>query len=174
MDVLLFYLQSFCRFAIIIVFTASFVGKIRDLPSFEQTIVKFNLLPLQLTRITAQLFLLGEVAAALLLLIGGWGLAVGFVLALIQLTLFSLALASVLARKIQTPCHCFGSSEKPVSRYDLWRNGGFIVCALVGLIGANMDSSLHLSVFETGLVALMAIPFVVLWINLGELVRLFD
>lgn len=170
----LLYLQNFFRFIILFVFTLSSIGKVRDIQAFEQSIVNFALLPRKLVQTSALFLLASEICVAVLLLLGGKWLGVGFALAIAQLTIFSVALASVLARKIQTPCNCFGSNEKLVSRFDLWRNGGFIACALVGMIGSTADSSLNMSFFETGLIAIMALPLVLISINLGDLVQLFD
>jgi hypothetical protein len=170
----LFYIQSFCRFTIIIMFSISFIGKAQNLQQSEQAIINFDLIPRSLARMATYSLLISEIIVVVLLLLGGTWLGLGFALTIVQLVVFSAALASVLKRKIQTPCNCFGSSEKLVSGYDLVRNGGFIICALVGLVSLGMESSMDLSLIETGLMAVMAIPVVIIWINLGDLVQLFD
>jgi len=167
------YVQYFCRFAIIITFFTSFTGKIRSIPKFEKAITDFDLTPQSLNRILVFLFLLGELVTVVLLFLGGIWSSLGFILAITHLVLFSGALILVIARNIQTSCNCFGSSEKTVSYYDVWRNGGLITCASIGLATLNADLSLHLSIPEMGIIFLMTIPFVAVWIHLGDLIQLF-
>ena len=169
------YLLAFCRVALGLVFLVSSLSKVRDLAQFQHTIRAFHLLPPALSGIAAILFLGGEAMVVVLLIIGGPLLLPGFVLGGSLLLVFSLALVSVLVRKIQTPCHCFGTRTKVTSPVDVWRNSAFILCALGGcvtLIGIKL-SSLSLSLFEWVLTGLGALVFVVIWIELGEIVQLF-
>lgn len=173
--VVLLYLLAFCRVVIGLVFLMSSVGKARDLPGFQQTIRNFALLPGQFSGAAAWLFLFGEIAVMLLVVLGGPLLLPGFVLALGLLLLFCLALILVLARHIRTSCSCFGASEQPVSLADVWRNVGFILCALGGCLALlwTRGSTLALSLPEWLLPGLGAALFVVLWSQLGEIAHLF-
>jgi len=120
-------------------------------------------------------FLCSEFAVVLLVTIGGPLLLSGFARATLLLLIFCGALASVLARRLQTACNCFGSSEKNVSSADIWRNLGFILCASVGC-GAltwTRDASISPGGIEWLLASLGALVFVLIWIQLGEIVQLF-
>src|SRR5260370_37238522 len=98
------YILAFCRVAIGMVFAISSFSKARDIAQFQQAIVGFHLLSQRLSNLAALLFLGGEIAVVLLLLIGGPLLLPGFALALLLLLMFCAALASVLIRKLHTPC----------------------------------------------------------------------
>jgi peroxiredoxin len=126
------YLLAFCRITIGLTFAYSFLMKVRDVNQFAQTIANFRLVPLRWGRPLALLFLSGEVAVVILLLLGGVWLPLAFTLVLILLAAFTIALVAVLVRNIQTTCHCFGRSDKPVTSADVWRNGGLVLLAAGG------------------------------------------
>jgi hypothetical protein len=163
-------------------FAFSFAGKLRDIPSFVQTIRRFKLLPDWLSRAAALAFLCGEAIVVLAMIphpnsASRWEKEVvlgGFLLAALMLIVFCAALASVLIRKIQTSCNCFGTSEKQVSTYDIVRNMGFIVCTLSGCgvqIGGQ-TSLTALGVLDWGLAGIAATVFISLWVNIGEIAAL--
>jgi uncharacterized membrane protein YphA (DoxX/SURF4 family) len=171
---LLPYMLTFSRLAIGFVFTVSSAGKIRNLSTFEKTIANFQILPRQLTRVSAYVLLASELAVVVLLLIGGKLLTPGFSLAILLLAAFCVALLSVLVRRIQTACHCFGSSQRFVTVYDIWRNAGLIACALAGLASyawMPIGSKTTMNGIELGLLGLIAIVFVVLCVYLGEIIE---
>jgi len=170
-----FYILAFCRVVIVLVFAISSFSKVRDIPKFKQAILGFHLLPRHLSGPIALLFLYGEFAVVLLTLIGGPFLLPAFALATLLLLIFCAALASVLARRLQTACNCFGSSEKSVSSADIWRNLGFILCATVGcgVLTWTRDAHVSLNSIEWLLASLGALVFVLIWIQLGEIVQLF-
>jgi hypothetical protein len=99
-------------------------------------------------------------------------LAAGFAGAAILLLGFSLALGSVLARKISTSCNCFGVSQKNISSWDLLRNTGLIGCALGGL-ALTLAAPSTLGWLESGLMAASALFFVLIWVHMGEIVAVF-
>lgn len=168
------YILTFCRVVTGLVFGLSSISKARDLAQFKQAILGFRLLPPRWSSLAALLLLSGECAVVFLVAIGGPLLLSGFVLAALLLCLFCLALASVLLRNMHLPCNCFGASDKPVTSTDLWRNAGFILCA-VGGCGAQSWSSQTQppGLMEWLLVGCVATIFVLLWTQLGNLVRLF-
>lgn len=176
LTVLLPYLLTFSRITVSFVFAASSISKMRNLPAFKLALTNFQILPRQLVRISAFVFLAGELAVVVLLLIGGKLLTPGFTLAILLLAVFCVALLSVLVRRIQTPCHCFGSSQRSVTVYDVWRNVGFITCALAGLSSYSSipsGSKITLNGMELGLLGLIAIVFVVICIYLDEIIEMF-
>jgi hypothetical protein len=143
--------------------------------SFVQTIQSFRLLPASLGGPAAVLFLCGEGIVVVCLGIGNAFLLPGFGLALLLLLLFSAALASVIARSISTSCNCFGTSEKVVTRTDLWRNAGLILCALGGCAGLSWEGGAQetLSLAAWVVTGLGALVFVLVWLQLQEIVSLF-
>lgn len=164
----------FSRLAIGLVFAASSLGKIRSFSTFEQAVKNFQILPPQFVRVSAYIFLGGEMTVVALMALGGKLLLMaGFGLAILLLAIFCIALFTVLGRKLQVPCNCFGSSQKPASRADIWRNVGFIACALVGLasLAALPDATVSASLGEIGLLVMMAIVFVALSVYLGEVIE---
>jgi hypothetical protein len=171
---LLPYALLFARMAVGLLFALSAMGKLRDLPAFAQAMAGFRLLPRQFTPAAAALFVTGEAAVVLLMLAGGRFLVVGFGLALSLLAHFSAVIAAALARGLQTPCHCFGASQRAVSGYELWRNLGFTAVALLGLgaLASVSGETASLNLAEFSLVGLMAAACVILWARLEEIIEL--
>lgn len=169
------YILAFCRVAVGLLFLASFLGKIRDLEAFRLAIVKFHLLPEQMSQATALLILGGELLIVLCLLVGGVLLLPGFVLAVILLCVFSSAIVHALVRKHRIACNCFGNSEKELSPINLYRNAGLLLCAAGGYsVQSGWQTGLQpLSWLQWLLVALGAAVFVLLWTQLEEVVQLF-
>jgi hypothetical protein len=168
---LLAYLLAFCRVVFGLLFFASFVGKIRNIPLFERTITDFQLLPPVLSKIAAFAVLGGELVVVGLMLIGGPLLGVGFTLAIILLLAFCLVLALGLVRRMQVSCNCFGASDKQISGYDLGRNVGFLSCALLGL-GTLVwldTGQTQMGALEWGIVGLTAIIFVTVLLQISEI-----
>lgn len=171
---LLGYLLIFCRAALGLLFALSFFGKAPNLPPFERTISSFGILPERFNRLAAFSFLIGELAVILFMALGGSFLGVGFGLAALLLIIFSVALSSALARRLQTTCNSLGLTEKPLSHYDLWRNAGFIGCALVGVAALRLTGQgpLNLNLVEGIVVGLSAAVFVAAWTQIREIAQL--
>ena len=169
------YVLTFCRVVTGLVFLISGASKAGHLPQFKQTITNFHLLPNHLSGIAALLFLAGEFSVVLLMIAGGSFLLPGFVLAIALLTMFCGALASVLVRKLHTSCNCFGPSEKPVTVSDLWRNLGFIGCALGGCVTQTWlrETDATVSWLAWIPISLGALVFVIIWVQVGEIAQLF-
>jgi len=169
------YVLAFCRVAIGLLFLFSGMGKLRDLSQFQQTITNFRLLPAQMSYPTSLLFVSAEVAVVPLVALGGRFLLPGFLLALLLLLIFVGALISVLLRKIQTPCNCFGSNEKSVTQADIWRDTVFLLCALGGsVLTLGRMGREQLELLTWLLIAGMAIIFVLTASFLDDIVQLID
>jgi uncharacterized membrane protein YphA (DoxX/SURF4 family) len=170
-----FSLLAFCRVAMGFVFVASSLSKVRDVAQFQQTIRQFHILPSSISREAAVFFLGGEFAVVILMIIGGRLLLPGFALAIFLLLLFCFALVSVRARKLQISCNCFGVSVKPISQIDILRNSGLLLCACTGVImlGLAKDAQRDLNFVEWVLISVSAGVFVIVWLQLGEIVQLF-
>lgn len=140
---LMSYLAAYCTAVIGLAFTISFIRKLPALPQFEQAVAGFRLLPRRWSKVAALLFLAVEALIPLLMIFGGPFLAMGLILACLLLFIFSIALASVLLRRIRTTCNCFGASGDTVSVYDIGRNVVLIGCALLGLASLPGGAGLH-------------------------------
>jgi hypothetical protein len=89
--------------------------------------------------------------------------------------LFSAALITVLHRKIQTPCNCFGTSSHPVSHLDLVRNVGFLTCSIAGIcLTTRSDASLSVTSLDFGVTSIVALLFVFVGTQLSEIYRFFQ
>lgn len=174
-DGLWIYLLIFSRLALGLMFIASVSLKLRDPPAFETTIENFKILPRQFTKLSAYLFLAGEAAVVVLMIVGGTLLPTAFLAAIFLLSLFTIALLFVLWKGIQTSCACFGSSQRPVSSADVWRNVGFLVCACIGFLSLNSlpTAGIKIGLGEAGLLGMMAVVFVVLSVYLRDVIELF-
>ena len=122
------------------------------------------------------MFIGGEFAVLALMILGGESLLLaGYLTAILLLTVFCIALLTVLIRRLQVPCNCFGSSQRPASPADIWRNIGFLACAILGIasLTALPDTVVKMSLGEAGLLGMMALVFVALSISLGEVLEAF-
>ncbi|NOK60023.1 MAG: hypothetical protein GFH27_549291n216 [Chloroflexi bacterium AL-W] len=161
------YMLVFCQIVVGCVFAFSAVGKVRDMRAFEESIQGFQLVPKVTVKPAAILFVIVEIVVVILLIVGGTALFWGFVLASLLLALFSGALFSVLQRKLDVSCGCFGASEQRVSYYDMVRNGGFMVCAIGG---AWFTTVTTFPGWDGWLLAGGAVSFVLVWTHLRDIV----
>lgn len=175
LNMLFQYIELFCRGVIELTFIVSFFSKASNIANFTQTIDAFRILPERLGHYTALLFLSGECIVALLMFIGGVFLAPGFLLAILLLLIFCIALMLIVKRKIRISCNCFGSSEVQISLIDIWRNLGFMLCALGGwgtlLVLRSPREPLNIA--EWGTITLSAALFVLIWTQLSMIVQVF-
>lgn len=166
------HLSIFIKATMGIVFFISAFTKLRDFQQFVKTVQDFRLLPTQLVLPSAALFLMAEVVVVGLLYFYP---LVALLLALFLLITFSLALASVLLRNIKTNCNCFGTSSQIISPLDLIRNGGLIFCTLCGIwIGSQPNIGQLPSPLYTCILGFGALAFVLIWMQIGEIIRLFQ
>ena len=162
------YLFVVCRTFVWVTFAYSSWGKVQDLPAFTIAIRRFELLPYALGKPAALFFIFVEVCLIVLLGTGLW-LDTGFALAFSLLSVFNIALITVLLRKQQIACNCFGADELPIGWTDVIRNGGLLLVTVLGWVApptVGMDESLFL------LFALIGIVYGLLWLHLSDMVRL--
>jgi hypothetical protein len=152
----------------------SVLGKLHDLESFRNAVVNFNILPKKVVSAAVFLFIGAEACVVMFLLIGRDLLTSGFILAVLLLVIFSIAIYSVLHRRIQTRCNCFGADSTLVSAVDLYRNGILIFICLAGLVSLQaVDTMTTLSIVEYGLIALIAAVFLLILLNMRDIITLF-
>ena len=108
-----------------------------------------------------------------LIAIGRPFMGAGFCLAMVLLAVFSVVLAMALRKRDTVNCNCFGPGERRVSRYDLARNALLFGSCAVGLWSCYQASAGRpLAVALTCLLALMAVVYVTVTINLQYIVEL--
>ncbi len=174
------YLLLFSALTTALAFTLSSASKATNRAAFERTIGDLRLVPQRLTQPLALAVLAAESAVVVLIVLGGIVpgtalLRAGFLLALGLLVLFTAVLLSALVRRLATACACFGATTKPVSGWDVVRNGGLLLCAGAGYWSAGAPTAaLHpLPLAEWGLVAIVAVIFVLIGVQLGEIAQVF-
>ncbi|MGB7338066.1 MAG: MauE/DoxX family redox-associated membrane protein [Phototrophicaceae bacterium] len=157
------------RFIICFIFLYSFITKLHDFKSFENAILNFQLLPKSLHRVTAIGLMLLELLIVVMALFGGTWLFPAYGLSIVLLAIFIYVLNSVLQRKIQTSCNCFGTTEREVSVYDIWRN--VIICLVsgIGLLRLFMSGSNDPDILNLALSVVVALVVSLLILNLREL-----
>jgi hypothetical protein len=163
------YLLALCSFILGLTFLLSFYRKATDFEEFEYSFEGFQILPNSLICPAAYLVLASELILIGFLALGGAFLIVAFPMALLMLLIFTLAMFSVVVRKIENPCSCFGATDNLISGYDVLRNIGFMLWAGIGwhLIGEPQT----LLVWEWLLISLIAAGFVVIWIRLRYILK---
>lgn len=169
------FLLNFFRFTIGLVFAISLVGKLRDVPSFFQTITNFRFFPSTFSKPLAYLFLLGECGTIIAMVIGGPFLFWGFLAAAAMFLSFSIALLLVVKRKIETSCNCFGPDEKNVDIGHIVRSAGFMLCAISGLVLRRINTTVMpaLNWIEWLLIGMASTTFVLVWMRISEIVKIF-
>lgn len=162
---------TFSRISTCLVFALSSFAKLRDAAGFRQTLALSLLVNGPLLKLVAFGVLLAEAAVAVLMVLGGEALVVGFVLATLLLCVFSAFLVSALRRGLRASCHCFGPSNRTIRPADLARNAGFISFALVGwaIVSTSAAPLSSMPQADTFLVGLMAAVFVFLLVHLPEI-----
>jgi len=167
------FVSIFSRMVIGLVFILSFMGKVRDISSFQKAINNFKLTPEWASPFLALLFLVGEFSVTLAMIVGGHFLSWGFILAGLMLLAFSISLLSVIVRKIDTSCNCFGYSKNDrVSSYEIYRNVCLILCTLIGYF-IPVPERIHFSSLIYVLPILSALIFVIFILNLKTVIELF-
>jgi hypothetical protein len=164
------YFLALCRFILGLTFSISFYRKATNFEEFEYSFEGFQILPNNLIRPAAYLILSGELILVGLFVLGGNFLSVAFPLALLMLLIFTLAMLSVIVRKIENPCSCFGATDNLISGYDMLRNGGFMLWTGVGWSLVGQPQTLLIT--EWFLIGLVASGFVIGWIRFKHILRL--
>lgn len=169
-------ISIFVRMVIGLVFFFSLIAKVHAFASFQSTINKFKILPESASIFLAFFSVVGEFVVTLAMILGGQLLPWGFALAAFMLFIFSIALTSVIIRKIDTPCNCFGSSENDqVSFYEIVRNACFVLCAVVGyFVHPALEIPFTSVVYLYSLMGLSAMALVLIMINLKMIIGLFN
>jgi hypothetical protein len=163
---------TFCRWAIGITFAVSAIGKAASITSFRAAVADFGVLPARLTDPVARATVLAEGVVVALVAAGDGWVSAGFVAALVLLTGFSAVLVLALRRKAAVSCNCFGSSERPISWYDVLRNAGLAVCCVAGLWSDRAATGPHPTPALVLALGLMAAVFMVIVSNLEDIVEL--
>lgn len=151
------------------VFSISALNKILAPTQFVESLEQDFHVPAPWSRVLALLFLLAEIACAVLLLTPAlhWAL----VLAVILLSIFSLAIFKVLQIGEPVYCRCFGTSQHPLSWLDLARNLFYLLAAALALILHQMPENTLTGLDRLALAILALAPFL-LSVKLHELQRL--
>ncbi len=174
------HLLLFAAITTALAFALSSAGKVASRAAFERAIGDLRLVPPRLVSHIALAVLAAESAVVGLIVLGVLLpgtvlLRAGFLLALGLLVLFTAVLLSALARRLSTSCACFGATTKPISGWDVVRNGGLLLCAGAGYWSTvGPTAALRpLPLAEWGLVAVGAVIFILIWVQLGEITQLF-
>ncbi|MFC4589316.1 MauE/DoxX family redox-associated membrane protein [Sphaerisporangium corydalis] len=125
------YVRAGCATLIALVFLASAVAKLRDLPGFRRSLPALAPVGAGLVRPLAMLVVALE-AATPILLVTPPATSYGFALACALLIAFSAAIAVALRRGRQAPCRCFGASSTPIGPRHLVRNATLLGIAGLG------------------------------------------
>lgn len=156
---------SYYSMALLLLWAAT--GKWRTLGAFEQNLVQSFAIPPGQARLLAPTLALAESAAAITLLMLAWQPDPAWTAPLMAacwclLALFSLTLLQRFFTNDTIKCSCFGEQDRPLSGYDLIRNGllllvtaGFFLApdVLLPLQSALSTSCLLLSALLVMLIA---------------------
>jgi hypothetical protein len=163
----------FAQGVFVVVFCASFAGKIRDVARFRRTIMAFDVLPAALLTPAARVLVASEGALVVLLLAGlllpsstAAVTVAALTLAVVLLLAYTAGLVRVKLRQIRVSCNCFGTGNTIVSWPDVVRNGLFLLIGGLGLAAGPVE----LPTADRALVVLAAAPVALLLINFTDVV----
>lgn len=162
---------AFCKILIGLLFAASAAGKVKSPQAFVHAVGGFRLVPRSWTAPAAFLIVTAELGISGLVLLGGPLLIPGLALAGAFLLVFTAALASVLTRRLQTPCHCLGASGRQVAIHHLWRNLGFMAVAGIGLWASVAKPEAPPNLVDWALAALAAAALLLVSVYLDDLLE---
>jgi len=132
-------LMSAARILLAAVFVVAAFGKLADLEGARRAVREFGA-PERLAGALAAALVAAELAVAALLIPGSTAVA-GAAGALALLLLFTVAIATSLARGRAPDCHCFGSLHSaPAGPATLARNGALAAVAAFALVGSLAES----------------------------------
>lgn len=155
------------------VYYVAWWSKVRAPRQFAATIRRFALVPPAFSYPLAQFLLLTELTTAVLLTFGRLHLGLG--LASFQFGIFTVALASVIWRDINTSCNCFGThTTSPVTWWTVIRTAALLSVTVMtwGIATFLMIPSLPIGI------VLMCMPIgmvgVLLALNLDDIFQLLQ
>ncbi|MGK5556157.1 MauE/DoxX family redox-associated membrane protein [Actinomadura kijaniata] len=128
------YLPAGCACLIGLVFAVSAFTKLRDRAGFVRSVPDLApALPARLLGPLAHSVIVLEAAVPVLLAVPATR-TLGFGVALVLLTAFTVAIAGALRRGRRAPCRCFGASAAPLGPRHLARNGVLLTAAATGAV----------------------------------------
>jgi uncharacterized membrane protein YphA (DoxX/SURF4 family) len=98
------------RLALAGLFLWASATKIPDMAAYAESVANYRIVPPPLVPVAAAALVGVEIVAALALLVNGWARSAALVLAAL-LAVFTVGLASALARGIDLACGCFGGTD---------------------------------------------------------------
>lgn len=125
--------QYFAQIVLCTIFIQSLIVKLRDPSGFQESIKNYHLIPNRYSGVAASVIVLAEAIAIILLVLHPILPMFGFSLSIALLSLFSLAIASALHRRIDLTCGCFGQASL-TNHLDLLRNAILICIAILGTV----------------------------------------
>jgi hypothetical protein len=170
------YLAMAARTAMAVLFVVSAGTKVLDFSRYQRSVRDFEILSARWSRLAGLCFLAAEISVVVLVIVGGAFLLPGFVLAILLLVIFAAALETVVRRRLEVDCGCFGGQSEIVSQYDVARNALLALVAASGVAALAIDgnASGHLPAGEVILLTIMSAVLVMLVANLKHLARAFQ
>ncbi|GAA0547308.1 hypothetical protein GCM10009098_13610 [Rheinheimera aquimaris] len=165
------FLAELLRFYLGFILLAAAWGKSRTYTYFLSQLTESFLIPPAVSRAIAPCILLLEwvLALGILLLNSRWAIAVAAVL----FTLFSLVLLQRYVSAGAVKCSCFGETDRPVTDYDLMRNG-WLIAVFLGCFWLN-DTAFRIATPLQLLAAGLAVLVALITVNFSDIMlQLFD
>ncbi|WP_166887455.1 MauE/DoxX family redox-associated membrane protein [Massilia sp. CCM 8734] len=124
------YLAEIIRFCTAFLLVCAAIGKLRTLSAFTHNLVESFGVKRQAAALLAPAVIAAEALLAGLILAGGGIGRIGMAAALVLFVVLTALVGYRYVVEGSVKCSCFGESERPVSGYDLLRNG--LVIAAIG------------------------------------------
>ncbi|WP_440102577.1 MauE/DoxX family redox-associated membrane protein [Streptosporangium sp. H16] len=175
------YVLVCCRLLVGVVFVVSAAGKVRTrgaYASFRAAAGELApRLPLVPRALVPPAVVVGELAAAVLLAVPST-VGAGFVIAVVLLAAFTVAIATAVRLRRHVVCNCFGPSSTPVGPGRLVHNGALLVASLAGVVLCFGTASASVALEPAGVAAaavigLVGAALVLLAEDMTELLRPF-
>ncbi len=121
-------LATLARLALAGIFLYAAGTKVPDMGAFAESVANYRIVPAVLVPVTAAVVVGVEIAASLALLVRRWARAAALLLAAL-LGVFTVGLATTLARGIDIACGCFGGND-PATWWTVLRDVVLVALAL--------------------------------------------
>ncbi|WP_440085354.1 MauE/DoxX family redox-associated membrane protein [Streptosporangium sp. LJ11] len=150
------YVLICCRLLVGVVLVVSAVGKVRSRDAYASFRAAAGelapRLPLVPRALVPPAVVAGELAAAVLLAVPSTAGA-GFVIAMVLLAAFTVAIATAVRLRRHVVCNCFGPSSTPVGPGRLVHNGALLVASLAGVVLSFGTASASVALEPAGVAA---------------------
>lgn len=163
MTVAIFFLAEVGRFALLLVFAAAVITKLRGMRDFQHSVTQLaGIRDRRMAKAASYAVVAAEAAVVMMLAGGGAFAAPGFGLAILLLSVFTIAISRILGSGRSASCNCFGAEDQPISRTDVVRNAALTAIAVFGVAAPLSGAALSALTYAAAIAAAVNIAILII------------